>query len=105
MPDMLDNLQAMLERGRDSPLLRFTLGDLYMKRGDPAAALEHLAEALRQDGNYSAAWKRYAQALAGLGRETEAIQTYGQGIAVAEKQGDKQAALEMRVFLKRLNRT
>lgn len=104
MPEMLDNLLAMLERGNDSPMLRFTLGDLYMKREDPAAALEHLAAALRQDENYSAAWKLYGQALAGLEREAEAMQAFEQGIAAAEAQGNKQAALEMRVFLKRLNR-
>jgi predicted Zn-dependent protease len=104
-PDMLDNLQSMLEAGKDSPMLRFTLGDLYLKRGDAQSAATHLAEAVRQDESYSAAWKLYGKALMKAERMGEARQVYGRGIEVAEAGGDKQAAKEMRVFLKRLNKT
>jgi len=103
-PDMLDNLLGMLEGGQDSPMLRFTLGDLYLKRGDAEAAATHLAEAVRQDSGYSAAWKLYGRALAQSGRTTEAKEAFERGIEVAEAYGDKQAAKEMRVFLKRLQR-
>lgn len=103
-PDMLDNLLGMLERGQDSPMLRFTLGDLYLKRGEAQTAVSHLAEAVSQNNGYSAAWKLYGRALAQSGRTHDAQEAFERGIEVAEAQGDKQAAKEMRVFLKRLQR-
>ena len=44
------------------------------------------------------------KALTEAGDATQAMQTYRQGIEVAEKKGDKQAAKEMAVFLKRLEK-
>jgi len=101
---MKENLEQMLERGQDSALLRFTLGELYLKEGDAEAAAGHLAQAVRQKADYSAAWKLYGQALERGGRAHEAARAFEQGIAVAEQTGDKQAAKEMRVFLRRVQR-
>jgi len=98
---MIDNLEAMRARGQDSALLRYSLGNEYLKRGDADAAIEHLAEAVRQDPHYSAAWKLYGKALDTAGRRREAIDAFDQGIATAEAKGDMQAAKEMRVFRKR----
>ncbi len=98
---LIDNLQAMLARGQDSALLRYGLGNEYLKAEQPAAAAEHLAEAVRQDPTYSAAWKLYGKALAALSRHAEALDVFDQGIAAAERKGDLQAAKEMRVFRKR----
>lgn len=95
---MLDNLMAMLGRGQDSALLRYGLGNEYLKQGDPHSAVAHLAEAVRQDPTYSAAWKLYGRALAEVGRHAEAVAVFGQGIDAAERRGDIQAAKEMRVF-------
>ena len=99
---IIDNLQSMLTRGQDSALLRYGLGNEYLKAGEPAPAAEHLAAALRQDPDYSAAWKLYGKALTALGRDAEAITAFDQGIAAAERKGDIQAAKEMRVFRKRV---
>jgi Tfp pilus assembly protein PilF len=85
-------------------LLRFSLGSALLKDGDVTGAIEHLAEALRQDPEYSAAWKIYGKALQASGDSVAAIEAYERGIAVAERKGDKQAAKEMTVFLKRLRR-
>jgi predicted Zn-dependent protease len=104
MSDMLDNLLGLLVQGQDNPMLRFSLGDLYLKRDEPEAAVTHLAEAVRQDPRYSAAWKLYGRALAGAGHKAQAERTFEYGIEVAEGRGDKQAAKEMRVFLKRLQK-
>ena len=101
---VIDNFEKMLAEGQDSPLLRFSLGNAYLQAGDPARAADHLAQALEQDEGYSAAWKAYGQALAELGRKEEAERTYQRGIAVAEGRGDVQAAKEMKVFLKRLQK-
>jgi predicted Zn-dependent protease len=99
-----DNFRALLDGGQDGPLLRFSLGSALLKDGDVAGAIEHLAEALRQDPEYSAAWKIYGKALQASGDSVAAIEAYERGIAVAERKGDKQAAKEMTVFLKRLRR-
>jgi predicted Zn-dependent protease len=98
---IIDNFEAMLARGQDSALLRYSLGNEYLKADDPARAVDHLAEAVRLDPAYSAAWKLYGKALSALGRHAEAISAFDQGIATAESKGDVQAAKEMRVFRKR----
>lgn len=101
---MRENLEAMLTRGQDNALLRFTLGELCLKADEPEAAAGHLAEALTQKPDYSAAWKLYGRALTAAGRIQDAKAAFEEGIRVAEASGDKQAAKEMRVFLKRLNK-
>lgn len=101
---ILDNLLALLAAGRDTALLRYSLGGEYLKAGDPAEALPHLAQAVALDPNYSAAWKLYGKALAATDQPRAASQVFTQGIAVAEAKGDVQAAKEMRVFLKRVQR-
>lgn len=101
---MRENLEEMLAKGQDNPTLRFTLGDLYLHEGDAARASTHLAEAIRQNPDYSAAWKLYGKVLDQAGHRTEAITAYEHGIEVAERKGDLQAAKEMQVFLRRLRR-
>ena len=99
-----DNLQLMLERGQDSPLLRYSLGRECLKAGDLVAAIDHLRRAVEQNPRYSAAWKALGEAHAEAGSPARAIEVYERGIAAAEANGDLQAAREMRVFLKRLRR-
>jgi hypothetical protein len=41
-----ENLELMLQRGQDSPLLRFSLGGECLKAGDLVAAVEHLRRAV-----------------------------------------------------------
>jgi predicted Zn-dependent protease len=93
--------RSMLSRGQDSALLRYSLGNEYLKAAAAAPAAEHLAAALRQDPGYSDAWKLYGKALAALDRNAEALAAFDQGIAAAERKGELQAAKEMRVFRKR----
>jgi len=94
----------MLERGQDSPLLRFALGQEYLKAGDLVAAIEHLRHAVDQNPRYSAAWKALGEAHARAGSAERAADVYERGIAAARAAGDIQAAKEMGVFLKRLRR-
>ena len=98
---MLENLHGMLERGVDSALLRYSLGNELLKVGDADTAVIHLREALRFDADYSAAWKMLGKALNSAGNYAEAVDVLGQGIEVAERQGDIQAAKEMGVYRKR----
>lgn len=94
----------MIDAGQDTPLARFTLGELLYKNGDREAAIAHLAEAVRQDAEYSAAWKLYGRVLLEADRSEAAIEALSQGVETAERRGDNQAAKEMRVFLKRARR-
>ena len=98
---IIANFEAMLARGQDTALLRYSLGNEYLKAEDAAKAAAHLAEAVRLDPGYSAAWKLYGRALVALGNYAEAIAAFDQGITTAEAKGDVQAAKEMRVFRKR----
>lgn len=100
----INNLECMLESGQDTALLRFTLGNAFIRKDKFEEAVEHLGRAVELDPGYSAAWKVYGRALAGLGRTDEAAEIYRKGIEVAHGKGDKQAAREMEVFLKRLER-
>ena len=94
----------MLQRGQDSPLLRFSLGGECLKAGDLVAAVEHLRRAVEANPAYSAAWKLLGQAHAQAGNLARAAEVYEQGIGAAEANGDLQAAKEMRVFLSRLRK-
>lgn len=96
------SLEEMLKNGNDNLMLRYTLGNLYLKDGNPELAVIHLKEALNHNNDHSASWKHYAKALMETGDSQAAINAYEKGIEVAETVGDIQAAKEMKVFLKRL---
>lgn len=100
---MREQLEAMLDAGKETALLRFTLGEICFEAGEPETAADHLARAVALDRGYSAAWKLYGRALSSAGRHGDAATALSQGIEVAENRGDKQAAKEMRVFRKRLD--
>lgn len=101
---VIPTLQKMLDAGKDSAVLRFSLGSEYLKLGDAENAAVHLGRAVQQDAGYSAAWKMLGKALAEAGRAEDALEAWRRGIAVAEKKGDKQAAREMGVFSRRLRK-
>lgn len=99
---MIESFEKMLSQGKDNPLLRFSLGSEYLKCGDSTRALVHLRAAVLQDSAYSAAWKLLGKSLAQNNDFDGARDAYTRGIVAAEAKGDKQAAREMGVFLKRL---
>ena len=103
MPDP-KTLEALLTKGNDSALLRFSLGDAYLREGNPEKAVEHLAIAVELDSGYSAAWKLYGKSLVTADKFSEAREIYQAGIEVAKSKGDKQAEKEMRVFLRRVEK-
>ena len=94
----------MLEAGRDNALLRYGLGNEYLKGGDAAAAVEHLRAAVKHDPGYSAAWKLLGRALEESGALPDALAAYREGVGAAERKGDKQAAKEMTVFARRIEK-
>ena len=103
-PAVLANFHKMLAAGKDSALLRFSLGNEYLKIGNAELAVEHLARAVGFDPRYTAAWKLYGKALELAGRDDDALAAFRDGIAVAAARGDKQAEKEMQVFARRLGK-
>ncbi len=101
---LIDNFEKMLESGQDNAMLRFTLGSAFLKMDKPQHAVEHLRKAVEHDPKYSAAWKALGKALTACADIQQALDAYTSGIAVAEEHGDKQAAKEMQVFKRRLEK-
>lgn len=100
----IDALRAQLDGPRDGALLRYSLGVALFDIGDLTDAITQLRAALEFNPNYSAAWKLLGKASLSADDADSARNAWRQGIAVAEAAGDVQAAKEMRVFLKRLDR-
>lgn len=100
----VQQFEAMLAKGRDSALLRFSLGKCYLDLADYPQAVTHLTECVNQDPGYSAAWKLLGKAHQEAGNPDAAQQAWEQGLAAAEKKGDVQTGKEMTVFLKRLEK-
>lgn len=104
MNPRIESLEKLLGGPRDGALLRYSLGNEYLKAGDPGRAAECFRAALEHDPNYSAAWKLLARSLADDGQTAAAVAAYERGIDVATTRGDIQAAKEMGVFAKRLGK-
>jgi tetratricopeptide (TPR) repeat protein len=100
----LASFERMLASGKDSALLRFSIGNEYAKAGDWPSAVEPLAKAVAMDPQFTAAWKIYGRALQENGRPREALAAYRAGIDVAARKGDRQAEKEMQVFARRIER-
>lgn len=101
MSDIAATIEALLLEKGETALIRFSLGNAYLKSA-PAKAAQHLSRAVELDPDYSAAWKLLGKALTADDRPDEARAAYARGIVAAEENGDIQAAKEMRVFLRRL---
>jgi predicted Zn-dependent protease len=101
----IENFEKMLVQGKDNALLRFSLGNAYLGAGEPAKAVPHLQKAVEHDPKYSAAWKLLGKALNESGDPQGALAAYRQGIEVATARGDIQAAKEMTVFAKRIEKS
>ena len=102
--DLIANLEALLAKGDDAPGLRFALATRYLAAGDAAAAVRHAEAAVALDSTYSAGWKVLGQARAAAGDERGAAESFRRGIEVADARGDRQAAKEMQVFLRRIEK-
>jgi tetratricopeptide (TPR) repeat protein len=100
----LESFERMLASGKDSALLRYSIGNEHAKLRDFEAASDSLARAVAMDPGFTAAWKLYARSLVETGRPAEALAAYRRGIDVARDKGDRQAEREMAVFARRIER-
>jgi Tfp pilus assembly protein PilF len=105
MNPRIESLKKMLDGPRDGALLRFSLGNEYLKAGALADAEKCFRAAVDHDKHYSAAWKALGKTLADNGQPAAALAAYEMGIEVAKARGDIQAAKEMAVFARRLSKT
>jgi uncharacterized protein HemY len=101
----LQSFERMLASGRDSALLRYSIGNEYAKVAQWTQAIDALEHAVSLDPTYTAAWKLYAKALEQAGRTGDALDAYRRGIVVARQKGDRQAEKEMTVFARRIERS
>ena len=101
----IDTFEAMLARGPDNEMLRFTLGNACLAEGREAEAVAHLRRAVELKPDYSAAWKQLGRALAAVGEPAAAIEAFDRGLDTAAANGDKQTAKEIAVFRRRAQRT
>ncbi|HJU23088.1 MAG TPA: tetratricopeptide repeat protein [Casimicrobiaceae bacterium] len=100
----LRTFERMLAAGKDTALLRYSIGNEYLKIGDIENAIDALSTAVSLDPTYTAAWKLYAGALEKTDRHAEALDAYRRGIVAARQKGDRQAEKEMAVFARRIER-
>lgn len=94
-------LRRLLDGGRDTALLRLSLGKALLDAGEPGQASRHLQRCVELDPAYSAGWKLLGKARLAAGDPAAAAQAWRQGIEVAHTNGDTQAEKEMSVFLRR----
>lgn len=104
MNPMTERLEALLATGKETALLRFTLGKAALDEDRPADALAHLLRATALDPHYSVAWKLLGKAQLTVGDTNAARQAWKQGLACAQEKGDAQVVKELTVFLKRLDK-
>ena len=102
--EIITRLEQLLGGPRDGALLRYSLGNEWLKAGDAQRAVAYLRAALERQPDYSAAWKLLGKALTVAGDPPAALAAYEAGIAAATARGDIQAAKEMTVFARRLQR-
>lgn len=100
--NQIETFEAMLARGQDSEMLRYTLGNAYFTNKTYDKAIEHLRQAVALKPDYSAAWRVLGRALAESGQLLEAREVFDQGEQVAQANGDIQTAKEINVFRKRV---
>lgn len=89
---------------RDGALLRFGLASALLEEGQAGEARTEFERALAFDPQYSAAWKLLGKACQAEGDATGARAAWQRGIEVATARGDQQAAREMGVFVRRLEK-
>ncbi|WP_295803731.1 tetratricopeptide repeat protein [uncultured Microbulbifer sp.] len=99
---IIERLQAQLQAGKDSPLLRFGLGSALFNDKAYGEAAEHLRECVKQMPDHSAAWKLLGRSEMALGNDSAAVHAFERGLAVAREKGDVQVEREIGVFMKKL---
>jgi len=94
-----EQLEQMLQSDPDDLFIKYALGIACLTEGDVEAGLQTLEEVIQQDADYVPAYFQAGQALAGKGDVSAAQEMLRTGIVVAQRTGEKHAAMEMTEFL------
>ncbi|QQM29514.1 tetratricopeptide repeat protein [Martelella lutilitoris] len=97
-------LEKQVTEGKDNALCRLTLGRILAGEDRLDEAIAHLTRALELDPDYSAAYSALGKAYQRNGEKARAIETFGKGADVATRKGDLQAARQMQVLHRKLNK-
>lgn len=100
----IDAIECMLEPDQEGALPRVSLGNECYCAHDPANAMTHLRRAVEHDPNYSAAWRALGKTAERCDDANAAADACRHGIEAAQRRGDKQAADEIHLFLRRLEK-
>lgn len=99
-----ETLLKMVGTSRDSAMLRYTLARHLSDSGKLAEAQLQLETAVKMNPVYTAAWKELGKVRDQAGNPAGAAKAWQRGVEISQENGDVQAAKEMTVFLKRLQR-
>lgn len=99
-----ESLLKMVGTAHDSAMLRYTLARHLAESGKLAEAQSQLETAVEMNPGYAAAWKELGKVRNQAENPEGAAQAWQRGIEISRENGDLQAAREMTVFLKRLQR-
>jgi len=102
--DRIAALRALTSAEPGDATAHFLLGRELLAVGDPVAAAQAFAAAVRAEPDYTAAWRQWGGALAAAGRNEEADEAWRHGIEVANRTQDVQTGREMIALRKRLAR-
>lgn len=100
--NQIETFEAMLARGQDSEMLRYTLGSAYFKQKKFDLAVVHLRKAVNLKPDYSVAWRMLGRSLASMEQLDEALEAFDEGAQIAQGNGDMQALKEIEVFRRRV---
>lgn len=98
-------LEKQVAEGKDNALCRLTLGRILAGEDRLDEAITHLVRALELDPDYSAAYSALGKAYQRRGDTAHAIETFEKGTEVATRKGDLQAARQMQVLHRKLNKS
>lgn len=102
--DFIQRLEALLSSGKETAMLRYSLGKSYFDAGNFLVARTHLGRAVELDPHYSVAWKWLGKSSLELGDPDAARQAWSTGLECAHAKGDAQVEKELGVFLRRLDK-
>lgn len=103
--ERIKQLEELIELDPHDADLPFMLGKALLDAGKFEPAADRLESAAKMNPRLAAVWRHWGDALRKAGRRDDAIRVWTEGIALSEETRDLQAGKEMRVFLKRLEKS
>ena len=103
--EKIKQLEELIELDPRDADLPFMLGKALLDAGKFEQAADRLETAAQMNPRLAAVWRQWGEALRKAGRREDAMRVWTEGIALSEETRDLQAGKEMKVFLKRLEKS